>query len=93
MCTLLCRSFDAAGDGYGRCEGFGSIVLLPAAEAHAQPYAYIHGSSLNQVGTLSCVLDLPFPLHLLETMTTDDLGLLWGTTQHNEMHSARPSNI
>jgi acyl transferase domain-containing protein/surfactin synthase thioesterase subunit len=49
-----CKSFDAAGDGYGRGEGCGIVVLkrLSAAQKDGDPVlAVIRGSSVNQDGT------------------------------------------
>ena len=46
-----CRSFDAAGDGYGRGEGFAVAVLCPPAEAGSPrtPLGLLRGSAVNQV--------------------------------------------
>lgn len=48
-----CKTFDAAGDGYGRGEGCGVVVLrrLDAARAQRDPvHAVILGSSINHDG-------------------------------------------
>lgn len=48
-----CRSFDAAGDGYGRGEGVLALLLkpLPAALADRDPIrAVVKGTRLNQDG-------------------------------------------
>ena len=47
--SFACRSFDAAGDGYGRSEGFASIVVVPMSSSSGLPYAVVHGSAINQV--------------------------------------------
>ncbi|KAK8007468.1 hypothetical protein PG989_001458 [Apiospora arundinis] len=51
-----CKSFDAAGDGYGRGEGIAAILLkrMPAAvEDHISPIrAVIRGTGVNQNGRM-----------------------------------------
>ncbi|KAK7990733.1 hypothetical protein PG990_015013 [Apiospora arundinis] len=51
-----CKSFDAAGDGYGRGEGVAAILLrrMPAAvEDHVSPIrAVIRGTGVNQNGRM-----------------------------------------
>lgn len=51
MGAALCRSFDAAGDGYGRSEGFAAIILVPTSNLSpdSRVYAFVHGSAVNQV--------------------------------------------
>ena len=47
-----CRTFDVAGDGYGRGEGFAVAVLCPAGGSAAAPYTplgMLCGSAVNQV--------------------------------------------
>ena len=53
-----CKSFDAAGDGYGRGEGFNALVLQQCAAAHQQHgkglvLALAQGSAVNQDGRSS----------------------------------------
>ena len=47
----VCRSFDAEGDGYGRSEGFASIVIVSTDRLSEgmRSYAIINGSAVNQV--------------------------------------------
>ncbi len=51
----FCRSFDADGDGYGRGEGFASIIIVPsnALPPETPSYAIINGSAVNQAMQLS----------------------------------------
>ncbi|KFM27283.1 Erythronolide synthase, modules 1 and 2 [Auxenochlorella protothecoides] len=50
-----CRSFDAAGDGYGRGEGCALLVLAPMGEGEetGAPLAYLVGTAVNQGGRSS----------------------------------------
>ncbi len=52
-----CKAFGAEADGYGRGEGFASLVLEAANatsfEPHRTPYAVFAGSSVNQDGRSS----------------------------------------
>ncbi len=59
-----CRSFDAAGDGYGRGEGFAVAVLCPSAGAAAPhtPLGLLCGSAVNQVGDLQLPVFSPMTL-------------------------------
>lgn len=46
-----CRTFDAAGDGYGRGEGFVVAALHPSdslVQRPDTPFAVICGSAVNQ---------------------------------------------
>jgi len=48
-----CKTFDRAGDGYGRGEGAGAVVLMPvddALEQGCRVLAIIRGSAVNQDG-------------------------------------------
>ncbi|MBF0153073.1 MAG: SDR family NAD(P)-dependent oxidoreductase [Magnetococcales bacterium] len=48
-----CKSFDARGDGYGRGEGAGIVILKPLAAAqrdHDRIYALVHNTGANQDG-------------------------------------------
>jgi hypothetical protein len=48
-----CRTFDAAGDGYGRGEGFAAAVLARVGELEAEESAIVMGSATNQGGRSS----------------------------------------
>jgi acyl transferase domain-containing protein len=60
----LCRSFDSAGDGYGRGEGCGVIVLKRMSdcrENNQKIYGVVKGSAVQQDGT-SASLTAPNPI-------------------------------
>ena len=52
-CSLSCRSFDEAGDGYGRGEGFAVVVLRQAERSHKSIGPIICSSAVNQDGRSS----------------------------------------
>ncbi|EFN51778.1 hypothetical protein CHLNCDRAFT_27430, partial [Chlorella variabilis] len=50
--TGRCKSFDSTGDGYGRAEGFGVVLLAPPHPGQLA-VAAVRGSAMNQDGQSS----------------------------------------
>ena len=58
-----CRTFDAAGDGYGRGEGFVMMLCYPStlvAITRLQPLAIICGTAMNQARCETSIEFMPF---------------------------------
>ena len=69
-----CRTFDAAGDGYGRGEGFAMMLCYPAtstAISALQPFAVIRSSGVNQ----ACLNFLPIKRNESHTEYVDECQL------------------
>ncbi|KAL9578932.1 MAG: hypothetical protein Q9212_005401 [Teloschistes hypoglaucus] len=85
-----CRSFDAAGDGYGRGEGIATLVLKPlkAALTTRDPIrAVIKGTRLNQDGRTQGIT-LPSTKAQARNMSRlyEELAIETSTIQYLEAH-------
>lgn len=85
-----CRSFDAAGDGYGRGEGIATLLLKPlrAALADCEPIrAVIKGTRLNQDGRTQGIT-LPSTKAQTQNMSRlyEELAVESSTIQYLEAH-------
>ncbi|KAL9601094.1 MAG: hypothetical protein Q9179_002982 [Wetmoreana sp. 5 TL-2023] len=85
-----CRSFDAAGDGYGRGEGIACLVLKPLKKAiddNDPIRAVIKGTRLNQDGRTQGIT-LPSTRAQIQNMSTlyQELAIDPSTVQYFEAH-------
>ncbi|KAL8690210.1 MAG: hypothetical protein Q9218_004292 [Villophora microphyllina] len=85
-----CRSFDAAGDGYGRGEGIATLVLKPLKVALADSdtiRAVLKGTRLNQDGRTQGIT-LPSTKAQTQNMNRlyEELALKPSTIQYLEAH-------